>query len=169
MARVLAPRYAKRYNFNPRGSATATVDLAGRNPFEGGVPVRMKAPTSFLPLGTYKDNMPFGGMSGLGEGDPTAAGSSASSWWGSLLPGITNMATTVGTQLVGAKINKMYPPTNPAIPTTGMTPINGQPVATLPVGQQYYAPTAAPSKMPMILIGVGVVGLLAAFMMTRKR
>lgn len=171
MARVLVPTYAKTYNHNPRGSATATVSLAGRNPFEGGVPVRMKAPTSFLPMGAYPDNMPFGGMGGLGDGEatPTAASPAAASWWQTGLTTVLGAGAQIGTQLVGARINQLYPPSNPPVPTTGMQNINGTPVATLPIGQQYYPPAAPASKMPMILIGVGVVGLIAAFMMTRKR
>jgi hypothetical protein len=195
MAFVLAPRYAKSYNFNPRGSATATVRIAGRNPFEGGVPVRMKAPTTFLPLGGFRDNMPFGN---LAEGAPTAASGSAASWWGKpnqlaggmgglgddasapsspswldqLVSGVTAIAVPSVNALVGARINTLYGTPATAVPTTNAVPLPTSTIAQLPVGSQMpaaYMQQATSSKLPIILVGAGVVGLLAVYMMTRKK
>lgn len=164
MARVLVPVHDRKYNHNPRGSATATVTMSGRNPFEGTGAVLVHK-GSALP-----------GMSGLGDTAAPAAGASptsdSSSWMTGLLSSIIPAVTSVGTQLATGRINQLYPPPTPALPTTNAQLLPGQSgPQTLPVGAQSYIayPPATPSKLPYILIGVGVVGLGLAFMLSKKR
>lgn len=163
MARVLIPVQARTYNHNPRGSATAHVTMSGRNPFEGGGVVVHKG--SAIPG--------MSGLSGLGEDSAGATPTSSSpSWMTGLLSSIIPAVTSVGTQLASARISNLYPPQTPQLQSQGAQVLPGQGgPQQLATGPQSYVvyPPAAPSKMPMILIGLGVVGLGVAFMMSKKR
>lgn len=165
MARVLVPVNPRSYNHNPRGSATAVVTMGGRNPFEGGAPILVHK-GSALP-----------GMSGLGDtAAPAPAGatptSDSSSWITGLLSSIVPAITTVGTQLASGRINELYPPQSQNISAQGPQALPGQggpqQLATGPQSYLVYPP-APKSNMPYILIGVGVVGLGLAFMLSKKR
>ncbi len=131
MARVLIPVMNRRYNANPRGSATTTVVMSANNPFERPVNV-LNATRSMLP-----------GMGALGA-DPAPAAAPGSIDWNAILTG----GVTAAAQLAAAKLN---PPIKVA---TGISPI---PV----VGPGYYPPkpSMAPWLIGGGVAVLGVVGL----------
>jgi len=150
MARVLIPVMPRRYNANPRGSATTTVTMAGDNPFERQVNV-LNSTRSMLPgmgaLGiTDGPSVPTDSQPPVTPAEAAAAGVD----WSKILTGLTN----AGAQLAIAKL------TPPLPKTTGITPI--------PVGGPFHMP-AKSSVLPWAIgVGVVVVGLGAFLLLRRK-
>jgi hypothetical protein len=165
MHRVLTPVNPRTYDQNPRGSATATVTMRGRNPFAGEVPVVLH-PGSAIPGMSGMQ-----GLSGLGTDSagatPTSEGNSAMT---NLLSTIVGAATQVGTTLATARINQLYAPSSTPLPTSGSQQISQNSVQTLPLGpQSTLVYPQQPSKLPWILGGLGVAGLALAFVLTRRK
>ncbi len=85
---------------------------------------------------------------------------------------ITKIAVPAASTLIDARITKLYGPTATAVPTTNAAPLPTSTIAQLPIGSQMpaaYMQQATSSKLPMILVGAGVAGLLAVWLITRKK
>lgn len=167
MAQVLIPQNARRYNHNPRGSATAVVTMKGLNPFEGGRRAVIEHPGSALPGMSGLE-----GLSGLGEAQGATPTAEAGGAMTDILSNIVKAATTVGTTLATARINELYPAQSPqSIPSQGSQQISQSQINTLPLGPQSTVsyPPAPASKLPWILGAVGIAGLGLAFFLSRKK
>jgi len=163
MARILVPVNKRTYNHNPRGSATAVVSMRGRNPFEGSAPVLVHKGSAIPGMS---------GIDGLGADGATPT-SATPSWMSNLLSSVVPLATSVGTTLVQNRMTTLYPPQTQSVQAQGAQMLPGQSgpnqLSTGPQSILVYPPAPAKSNMPMILIAVGVIGLGAAFMMSKKK
>lgn len=143
MARVLIPVMPRSYNYNPKGSATTHVTLAGDNPFERQTVIVNKS-RSYIP-----------GLGALGAEAP------ALTWQQQIAQAAIQTGTQVGTQLATNAINKILPPNITALPTTSAVPMQ--------IVSANYVP-AKPSKMPWIIGGsVLLLGIGAFFVLRKKR
>lgn len=157
MARVLVPVMPRRYNHNPVGSSTAIVTMRGANPFESGV-------AGLRRVSTRPGQLAGLGSAGLGDEAPimgppspaaTDSGTTPINW-----AGMAQAVATAAQPLVAAQAARLLPPK--------ITTLTGQYAPQpLPVNPQYMP--APKSKMPYVLIGVGVVGLAAAFFLLRRK
>ncbi len=158
MARVLIPVVPRRYNHNPRGSSTAVVTMAGHNPFESGV------------SGLHRISSNPGQLAGLGGAGlgadpapvygPPAPGATDSGTTPINWAGIAQAVATAATPLVAAEAQRLVP--------SQAARIQGAAATMLPVNPQISYPKPK-SKMPYVLVGVGVVGLAAAFFLMRRK
>lgn len=154
MARVLVPVMNRRYNANPRGSATTTVTMSSNHPFERQTRV-MNSTRSMLPG--------MGALGVLGEDAPAPAAPAATIDWTKVLTGVAAAGTQVAQTAATNAVNQLIPP-----PTTKVPVANSMTILPV-VNPNYVAP--APSKLPWILGGVGllVVGVGAMFLFRKKR
>ena len=156
MARVLIPTHARRYNPNPRGSATATVTMRSDNPFERGV----RAVNGRMLPGLGALEVPSTLTQALPSSTVEAAKSTTGINWGGMFENLANTAIKVGGDVATSKLVK---PVAQPLPSQGIT--------TLPVVQPViqYGQEMRSSKLPMILLGLGVIGLGAVFLLRKKR
>jgi hypothetical protein len=144
MARVITPVHPRRYNPNPRGSATTTVLMRAHNPFE--TRVRLATRQS-------------GSLPGMGALDID---------WGNIFEkGISTGIDLVGTAGQNV-VNKLIPPPTTTLQAPQATLLPGQPSAGAPGLPVYLPAPAKPSPMPWIIGGVAVLGGVL-FMTMRKR
>ena len=112
------------------------------------------------------------GIDGLGADGATPT-SATPSWMSNLLSSVVPLATSVGTTLVQNRMTTLYPPQTQSVQAQGAQMLPGQSgpnqLSTGPQSILVYPPAPAKSNMPMILIAVGVIGLGAAFMMSKKK
>ncbi len=158
MARVLVPVMPRRYNHNPRGSATAIVTMKGSNPFESGV-------AGLRRVSPYPGQLAGLGSAGLGDemgpplpptSGPATSGTTPIDW-----TGMVKAAATAAQPILNAQAARL-------LPRQGVTAVQGVAAQMLPVGVQYPAPKPA-SKLPYVLVGVGVIGLGAAVLLMRRK
>lgn len=156
MARVLIPTMPRSYNHNPRGSSTTVVTMRGSNPFESGV-------AGLVRTSRYPGQLAGLGGAGLGADAPvmgppapgaTDSGTTPINW-----AGMAQAVATAAQPLIAAQAQRLLP--NQAAALTGAG------VQFLPVNPQVMPPK--PSKLPYVLVGVGVIGLAAAFLLMRKK
>ena len=156
MARVLIPTYPRRYNHNPKGSATAVVTMKGANPFE-----RTGSREALRPI--LRAPRP-GGLSGLGDGPvlgpPSPAATDSGSKpidWGK----IAEATATAIQPLAAAQAARLLP--KPVVQS-----LPGSAPSALPVG--YTVLPQPKSKLPWIIGGVGAVAAIGVlFLVLRRR
>jgi len=154
MARVMIPQNPSVYNDN--AGSTTVVRMRANNPFES---TRLSMGTS----AASRRGKP-GRLAGLGDGeeyDTMASEAPAADTgfdWSKLVTGLTSGALTVGTALATNRINTLYGPT-----TTSLAP-----VVTTAAGTRIVTVPAPASKLPWIIGGVAVLGVLAVVLMRRK-
>lgn len=144
MARVLIPVTPRQYNYNPRGSSTTQVLMRADNPFERSVSVEK---SQFQRRGVM-----LPGMGELGD-DPAPAAPAAADPWAVLTQGVVD----VGKQVAAKELAK---------PAVRKIPVASK-ITALPIGQPY--PPPKKSKLPLIIGGVAVVGLLGALILIRRK
>jgi hypothetical protein len=147
MAVALTPVMARRYNHNPRGSATSTVVMKSNNPWERKSTL-MNAPSSRLSGGALP------GMSGLGDDIPTSNGTPIPTTGTSDL----TAAIGAGVALATARISQLYGGGASALPI-----LNSNAKPPLPPG----APAPSSSALPM-LIGIGGIGVVVYLFLRKK-
>lgn len=161
MARVITPVHPRRYNPNPKGSATTTVLMKAHNPFE--TPVRQVTRRSgSLPGMGAIDLAPL--QSAGQEALKTTATSGGIDWasiWGGAIKTGTELVGQAGSNL----IDKLIPPASVKLPVPQAHLLPGQPGASAPV---YIQPPSRPSPLPWI-IGGGVLLGAVVFMMRKRR
>lgn len=147
MAVVLTPVMARRYNHNPRGSATSTVVMKSNNPWERSSTL-MNAPNARLSGGALP------GMSGLGDDVPTSNGTPIPT------TGTSDLTAAIGAgmALATARIQQLYGGGASALPIANS---NARP----PLAPA--APAPAGSSLPLI-IGIGGIGLVAYLFLRKK-
>src|SRR5271156_4415755 len=132
MAIALHPVMARRYNHNPRGSATSHVVMKANNPWERKSQL-MNAPASQMHGGALP------GMSGLGDDIPT---SNATAIPTTDMTALT-AALSAGTALATARIQSLYGSAATALPIVN------------PNAPKPGVPAPAPSSAMPLLIGIG--------------
>lgn len=165
MARVMIPVQPRRYNFNPKGSATAVVTMRGHNPFE--------RTTSREALQPYMLRSRPGGLAGLGDDAPGT---------GAMLgpPSPTPAATDSGsTPIDWTKIAQLTAAAVQPLATAEASKLLTKATASTLPGQTAPKPLAVgaqpivakpASKLPWILGGVGAVAAIGIlFLVLRKK
>ncbi len=157
MARVIIPQNARTYNQNPQGSSTTTVMMKAQNPFEN----RNVGRDGMTPIMRAQR----GSLAGLGADPPLLGPPSPAQPEGSTGTGINWGAIAAATAtaiqpLASAEAQRLI--------TKGSQQIPGASGFVLPVGQQPYPPKPA-SKLPWILTGVGVLGLVVAVVLVMRK
>jgi hypothetical protein len=147
MAIAFSPSTRRRYNHNPRGSATAHVTLPSNNPFERRITV-VNDSRSMIP-----------GMGDLGAEAAPKPGID----WASIATGVSNAAIQVGQQAATNAVNRILPPP----PSTVLQAPQTQ---YLQPSYPTYAP-APKSGISKWVIGGGiaVLGIGVLFLVTRKK
>lgn len=160
MARVLIPTNPRRYNPNPRGSATTTVTMRSDNPFERGV----RASNARMLPGMGALEIPSSLTQSLPASTVEAAKSTTGINWGGITENLLNTAVKVGGDIATTKLGtpKAQPMQTPTIQYLQAVNPSAYAAEIMP-GQ------STASKMPMILIAIGVVGLGAVFLLRKKR
>ncbi len=153
MARVLIPVMPRRYNPNPRGSATTTVTMSGDNPFERPVNV-LNSTRSMLPgMGALGMTDGPSADASLSPSQPMVPSASTGIDWSKILTGAVQAGAQLGVAKLQAQADRALPK------TTGIT--------NIPV-QGYYPPPKHPA-LPWVIGGGAVLVLgLGAFLFFRK-
>lgn len=167
MARVLLPVMPRRYDPNPRGSATKHVTMAGDNPFERRVTaVNGSARRTMLPGMGAIDLTPIAQTTAAAAGDATkTAASGGAIDWTSLAQKVGDSALKVGTTYAQNRIETLYGPKPQPLTGTAATMLPGQ------AGASYPPPPKKSSVLPWVLAGAGIlaVGGVIIFLRRKKR
>jgi hypothetical protein len=150
MAIALYPEMRRRYDPNPKGSATAQVMMASDNPFERRVSL----------VNSGRSMMP--GMGALGAEAAAAPVPATGVDWTAIATGALQAGTQVGQTALTNAVNRVLPPPKPVT-------LSAPQATYMPVVNPVVAP-AKPSIMPWVIGGgVAVLGLGALFLVMRKK